>query len=183
MKENKNLEFKSDTTNSFLKTVSAFSNYDGGQIIFGVDNSGKVIGLNNLEELCLSIENKINDSIKPQPNYTLSLTDKEKTITLNVKPGNNKPYFYNSKAYKRNDTSTIEVDNLELKRLILEGENKSFEELPSAEQELSFNILEHELKAKMGITRIDQDILRTLNLYTDSSGFNNDAAILVIMSI
>ena len=178
MKENKNLEFKSDTTNSFLKTVSAFSNYDGGQIIFGVDNSGKVIGLNNLEELCLSIENKINDSIKPQPNYTLSLTDKEKTITLNVKPGNNKPYFYNSKAYKRNDTSTIEVDNLELKRLILEGENKSFEELPSAEQELSFNILEHELKEKMGITRIDQDILRTLNLYTDSSGFNNAAAIL-----
>ena len=178
MKESKILEFKSDTSNSFLKTVSAFSNYDGGQIIFGVDNSGKIIGLDNLEELCLSIENKINDSIKPQPNFTLSITDKEKTITLNVKPGNNKPYFYNSKAYKRNDTSTIEVDNLELKRLILEGENKSFEELASAEQELSFKILENELKAKMRITRIDQDILRTLDLYTDSSGFNNAAAIL-----
>ena len=178
MKENKNLEFKSDITNSFLKTVSAFSNYDGGQIIFGVDNSGKKVGLDKPEELCLSVENKINDSIKPQPNYSLSITDKGKTVTLNIKPGNNKPYFYNSKAYKRNDTSTIEVDNLELKRLILDGENKSFEGLPSSEQELNFLILENKLKEKTGITEISQDILKTLNLYSDSSGFNNAAAIL-----
>ena len=178
MKENKNLEFKSDITNSFLKTVSAFSNYDGGQIIFGIDNSGEIIGLDKPEELCLSIENKINDSIEPQPNYSLSVTDKGKTVTLNIKPGNNKPYFYNSKAYKRNDTSTIEVDNLELKRLIMEGENKSFEELPSSEQELGFRILENKLKEKAGITEISQDILKTLNLYSDSSGFNNAAAIL-----
>ena len=178
MKENKNLEFKSDITNSFLKTVSAFSNYDGGQIIFGVDNSGKIIGLDNPEKKCLSIENKINDGIKPQPNYSLLITDKGKTITLNIKPGNNKPFFYNSKAYKRNDTSTIEVDNLELKRLILEGENKSFEELSSVNQKLSFNILEKDLKEKMGITEINQDILKTLELYTDGSAFNNAAAIL-----
>lgn len=35
MKENKNIEFKSDITNSFLKTVSAFSNYDDKIIVFG----------------------------------------------------------------------------------------------------------------------------------------------------
>ena len=36
MKESRQIEFKSDISNSFLKTVSAFANYDGGQIIFGV---------------------------------------------------------------------------------------------------------------------------------------------------
>ena len=36
MKESKTLEFKESITKSFLKTVSAFSNYDGGEIIFGI---------------------------------------------------------------------------------------------------------------------------------------------------
>ena len=40
MKENSKLEFKSDITNTFLKTVSAFANYEGGQIIFGVTDEG-----------------------------------------------------------------------------------------------------------------------------------------------
>ena len=41
MKETRQLEFKSDISNTFLKTVSAFANYDGGQIIFGVGDTGE----------------------------------------------------------------------------------------------------------------------------------------------
>ena len=37
MKENKYLEFKSEVTNTFLKTVSAFSNFGDGKILFGVN--------------------------------------------------------------------------------------------------------------------------------------------------
>ena len=36
-------------------------------------------------------------------------------------------YLYKSKAYKRNDTATIEVDTLEFSRLVFEGKNISFE--------------------------------------------------------
>ena len=36
MRETRILEFKETITNTFLKTVSAFSNYDGGTILFGV---------------------------------------------------------------------------------------------------------------------------------------------------
>ena len=56
------------------------------------------------------IENKINDSISPQPNYTLEIQNNVHTIKLTVKSGVQKPYLYKSKAYKRNDTATIEVD-------------------------------------------------------------------------
>ena len=41
MKETRQLEFKSDISNTFLKTVSAYANYDGGQIIFGVADNGR----------------------------------------------------------------------------------------------------------------------------------------------
>ena len=121
MRETRILEFKETITNTFLKTVSAFSNYDGGTILFGVDDDGNVKGLMDAKQACLDIENKINDSISPQPNYTLEIQNNDQTIKLTVKSGLQKPYLYKAKAYKRNDTATIEVDTLELSRLILDG--------------------------------------------------------------
>ena len=145
MRETRTIEFKETITNTFLKTVSAFSNYDGGTIFFGIDDDGNVKGLPDVKQSCLDIENKINDSISPQPNYTLETQNNDQTIKLTVKSGVQKPYLYKSKAYKRNDTATIEVDTLEFSRLILEVKNIRFEELPCKEQKLSFEVLHHKL--------------------------------------
>ena len=146
MRETRILEFKETITNTFLKTVSAFSNYNGGEILFGVDDDGNIKGLSDVKQACLDIENKINDSISPQQNYTIEIQNNEQTIKLSVKSGRQKPYLYKSKAYKRNDSSTIEVDTLEFSRLVLEGKNIRFEELPCIDQELSFEILQYKLK-------------------------------------
>lgn len=178
MRETRTLEFKETITNTFLKTVSAFSNYDGGTIYFGIDDDGNIKGLKDVKQACLDIENKINDSISPQPNYTLEIQNNDQTIKLTVKSGIQKPYLYKSKAFKRNDTATIEADTLELSRLILEGKNISFEELPCRQQELSFEILHRKLKEYIQIEAFNQDTLRTLNLYDNNNGYNNAAAIL-----
>ena len=178
MKETRQLEFKSDISNTFLKTVSAFANYDGGQILFGVGDTGERIGLKDPVETCLAIENKINDSIRPQPQYELSVNEKDKTVTLTVEAGPAKPYTYKSKAYRRNDTATIEVDELELSRLILQGRNIYYEELPADTQELSFLELERRAKQEIGIKSLNKDILKTLNLYHDGEGYNHAAELL-----
>ena len=178
MRETKTTEFKEAITNAFLKTVSAFSNYDGGTIFFGIDDDGKMKGLPDVKKSCLDIENKINDSISPQPNYTLEIQNNDQTIKLTVKSGLQKPYLYKSKAYKRNDTETIEVDTLEFSRLILDGKNISFEELPCKEQELSFEVLHRKLKESIQIETFSRDTLKTLNLYDDVNGYNNAAGLL-----
>ena len=178
MRETRTQEFKETITNTFLKTVSAFSNYDGGTIYFGIDDDGNIKGLKDVKQACLDIENKINDSISPQPNYTMEIQNNDQTIKLTVKSGIQKPYLYKSKAFKRNDTATIEADTLELSRLILEGKNISFEELPCRQQELSFEILHRKLKEHIQIEAFNQDTLRTLNLYDNNNGYNNAAAIL-----
>ena len=51
----------------YLKTVSAFANYNDGEIVFGVTDDLNVIGVDNPTEECLNIENQINDSINPFP--------------------------------------------------------------------------------------------------------------------
>ena len=178
MKETRQLEFKLDISNTFLKTVSAFANYDGGQIIFGVGDTGEKIGLKDPTETCLAIENKINDAIRPQPQYELSVNEKDKTVTLTVEAGPAKPYTYKSKAYRRNDTATIEVDELELSRLILHGRNIHYEELPADTKELSFSELERRAKQEIGIKSLNKDILKTLNLYHDGEGYNHAAELL-----
>ena len=178
MRETRTIEFKEMITNTFLKTVSAFSNYDGGEIFFGIDDNGNIKGLPDVKQACLDIENKINDSITPQPDYTLELQNNDRTIKLTVKSGLQKPYLYKSKAYKRNDTATIETDTLELSRLILEGKNIRFEELPCEDQELTFDTLCQKLKECIQIETFNQDTLKTLNLYNSATGYNNAAGIL-----
>ncbi|MEE3461737.1 MAG: ATP-binding protein [Lachnospiraceae bacterium] len=178
MFENNRLEFKEDTSKTFLKTVSAFSNYDGGKIIFGVRDDGSIKPVSDPEKMKLDIENKINDSISPQPDYSLKITDSGQTVTLTVMPGNKKPYMYKSKAYRRNDTSTIEVDQYELTRLILNGQNIRFEEIQAQRQDLHFNELESALKKNLGIKALNEDILKSLGLLSPNHGFNNAAEIL-----
>ena len=178
MRETRTTEFKEKITNTFLKTVSAFSNYGGGEIFFGIDDNGNIKGLADVRQACLDIENKVNDSITPQPDYTLELQNHDRTIKLTVKSGAQKPYLYKSKAYKRNDTATIEVDALELSRLILEGKNVRFEELACEDQELTFDILCQKLKECIQIEAFNQDTLKTLNLYNSTIGYNNAAGIL-----
>lgn len=177
MRETRRIEFKETITNTFLKTVSAFSNYDGGDIFFGIDDDGNVKGIADEKQACLDIENKINDSISPQPDYTLEIQS-DNTIKLSVKSGLHKPYLYRSKAYKRNDTATIEVDTLEFSRLILEGKNIKFEELPYNEQELTFEVLHQKLKESIHIETFNKDTLKTLNLYDNNNGYNNAAGLL-----
>ena len=177
MKETKTLEYKAEITNSFLKTVSAFSNFCTGQIMFGVADDGKVIGVDNPDQKCLDIENRINDSISPKPDYSLSINRRNNVITLDVSEGQYKPYLYKGKAYRRSDTASIEVDQVELKRLTLEGNNLYYESLPN-DDDMTFAELENKLVEQLGITEVNNDTLRALGFYTKGGRLNNAASLL-----
>jgi len=176
-KESYNLEFKEEISKTFLKTVSAYANYNDGEIIFGLDDDGNVVGLKeNPKEEALRIENMINDSLSPVPYFEIIIKEVEgKTIIIiEVKKGKDTPYYYKGKAYKRANTSTIEVDRFELRRLAMEGINMHYEDKKASSGDLKFNKLEASLKQEAGIERINLDILKTLNLY-DKDGYYNTA--------
>lgn len=115
MKEKKNLEFKSTITNTFLKTVSAYSNFGDGEIWFGINDDGSVCGIEHPETVCIDIENRINDSISPKPKFEMRVDTSKNIICLTVREGAYKPYLYKGKAYRRSDTTSVEVDQAELK--------------------------------------------------------------------
>ena len=175
-RETKDLEYKEAISKSYLKTVSAFSNFNDGTIIFGITDDGNVVGIKNPNEECLNIENQINDSIKPKPDYTLRINE-DNTITLKVYKGPATPYRYNGKCYKRNDSATVEVDSITENRLVLQGTNVSFEELLAKDQNCSFSILSQSLKETIGLEVFNEDTLKSLNLFS-KNGYNNAASLL-----
>ena len=59
MRESRTLEYKENlSSNTFLKTISAYANYGEGKIIFGINDQGNIIGITDPVNGCLNLENK-----------------------------------------------------------------------------------------------------------------------------
>lgn len=182
MRETHNIEFKQKLTDSFLKTVSAFANYGDGKIYFGIDDSGHTVGVKNPKEDCLRIENSINDSLNPIPDFSLSINNETNVIELNVKKGNDSPYLCKGIAYKRADSSTRPTSREEYTQLVLVGQNKTFDELPAKNCDGDFEALLSKLNEKIGMSATSErektNALVSLELMSSEGVFNNAGALL-----
>jgi ATP-dependent DNA helicase RecG len=177
--ESKTTEYKRDFTKTLLKTVSAFANYHDGKIIIGIDDDHQIVGLDNPHDIKLNIENSINDALEPKPFYEIQAEniDGKIIIVLTVYKGDHTPYTVNQKAYKRSDTSTVQVDRFAYEELILLGRNQSYDGLNSANQDLEFLFLGSKLKTTLDIRSFSEDLLTTLGLKAKGK-YNNAAALL-----
>ncbi len=177
--ETKNVEFKREYTKSILKTISAYANYHDGHIIIGIDDAFNIIGVDNVSEMRLTIENTINDSILPRPYYEIyeETVDGKTLIILKVYSGDNTPYLFNEKAYMRNDTSTIAAGKYEYENLILKGRNLSYDSLIFKGSDLQFQYLNKKMREKLDIGVISKDIIKTLGLMKGNQ-YTNAAALL-----
>ncbi|MBD5559130.1 MAG: hypothetical protein HDQ87_02035 [Clostridia bacterium] len=178
MRENNKTECKASVSDSFLRTASACASYQTGQILFGVADDGRTIGLDNPEKSALKMEQSINDALEPVPTYELQLDAQLCTVTLTVHKGPDTPHLSRGKAYKRVDTSTRPADRLELSRLCIAGQHVHFDALPAADRQLTFKVLTRELKDAVGIEKLSADVMRSLGLLLPSGQYTNAAAIL-----
>jgi len=177
--ETKYIEFKEKYTKSILKIISAFSNYHDGKVIIGISDSGQVVGVESSVEMRLSIENSINDNIKPRPNFEVEtrIIENREILVFTIYKGARSPYTLDKKAYKRSDTSTVSVDKYEYDELVLLGRNLSYEELDYGSIDIKFNNLSRLLSDKLNIGELNEDVLKSLELIKNDK-YTNAAAIL-----
>jgi ATP-dependent DNA helicase RecG len=178
-KESKTVELKEKFTKTLLKTVSAFSNYNDGVIYIGANDRGEVVGIPNIKESLMLIENSMNTLIMPKPIYDLDIVtiDNTSIIKMTVYKGNSGPYFYQNTAYMRNDTSTIPVDGNNLTRLVLTSQHLTYDQMVTTRNDLTFNYLENKLHEILQIQSINKEILMTLGLFQNQA--YNHAALLL----
>ena len=172
---------------SWLKSVSAFANTKGGILLYGVrDNDKEPIGLENISDTSSKISQLINSKITPVPRYELNpFRENEKDfLEVNIGDGPATPYYYNSDgrktAYIRSGDESIEAPEHILQSLILKGQNRTYDCLPSeyTKNDVSFTLLEATLKKETGtIINKDRDYVSFNLINTD--GFVTNAGLLL----
>ena len=140
--ESKNVEFKVSLPKDsakYTKTIIAFANTQGGQLVIGVDDKTRsVTGVDDDSafQIMDSIANAVADSCTPQivPNIELQTIDRKTVIVITVAPGPNRPYYLKSKG-KENGTyiriagTSRPADREKIKELEMEGAHISWDEL------------------------------------------------------
>ena len=157
--ESTNIDFKEKVEyskpKSWLKSVSAFANSNGGILLFGVrDNDRKSIGLMNVIKDSEKITELINSKIVPLPRFELNTFSENGKDFIEVKVGDGPrtPYYYENdgrkEAFIRSGNQSIPAPKHILDSLILKGQNTTFDELPSKYDisDISFTLLNASLK-------------------------------------
>ena len=63
VKETQNIEFKQRWRDDFLAELCGFANAQGGTLYIGVDDNGKVVGVENAKQLLEKLPNLINQTM------------------------------------------------------------------------------------------------------------------------
>ena len=120
---------------SWLKSVSAFANGEGGILIFGVSDDDQVLGLADAEGDAEKISEEIKSKLDPVPAVRLELkeADGKKLVLLHVYTGQETPYYYigdkQRLAFVRIGNESVVAGRIQLKSLVLKGAGKTYDSL------------------------------------------------------
>ena len=163
--ENQNIEFKSTWRDEYLKWICAFANTEGGVLYIGVEDTGNVIGVKDSHKLSEDIPNKIKDTmglicdIKILHDGSLDYFQ----IKVEKYPF---PVSYHGKYYKRSGSTMQEMSGVELDRMILSVQGRTWDSIPVPH--VNIDDLENDAfrlfrKKALDSGRLDKDSLDVTN--------------------
>ena len=127
--ESTRLEFKANLDkDSIAKTIAAFINTQGGDLVIGVEDNKKVVGVENAKKACASIQKMLVEYIQPiAPIFTQVVNYKKKDLILiSVWEGAKKPYQFKGKIFTRENDATKLSSVSNLTSLIKERKEADF---------------------------------------------------------
>ena len=118
LQESQKVEFKESWRDEFLKTVCAFANTNGGVLEIGRDDDdGRVIGIDNAEELLEQLPNTVRHTLGIVPSVELLLANGKQYIAINV-DASSAPVSFRGRHYLRSGSTTQELSGHELDNFI-----------------------------------------------------------------
>jgi len=125
--ETQNVEFKENWHDECLRSICAFANTDGGELIIGINDKGKVIGLKNSKRLLEDIPNKVRNILGIVPD--VQIEDKNGKSILVVKVERSfAPISYEGRFYIRSGSTNLELKGKELSRFLISKSGKDWDE-------------------------------------------------------
>lgn len=180
-KEDQKTELKVELTKDIKKEVVAFANSNDGTIYIGIDDNGNIIGLKNAEKDLEALSGMIRDGICSDLTlytkiYIENIENKD-IIIVKVNEAPNKPYYLAEKGlkssgvYLRHGNVSVQASEEVIKKMLLESNSSSFENIISNNQDLHFEYLKEVFK-KHNI-EINDNKFKSLNITNLNGQYTN----------
>ena len=118
--ENTTVEFKEEINESIFKTISAFSNKNGGIIYVGISDKKEIKGLEYTNNMLGDLTNKIVNQLGIHPQIDCIKINKKDVLQIKIEKST-LPVSYKGKYYARVGNTTREMQGEELRSFFIKG--------------------------------------------------------------
>ena len=115
-------EFKTsvEPMDAIAEVVCSFLNTKGGTVFCGVDDKGKIVGIDNADVIALSLQIFLNDAVSPKALFSVNVDEEgnQSIISIEVPQGKDRPYVFEGAVYIRQKTKTRTADAIVLRDMV-----------------------------------------------------------------
>ena len=129
MREHQHVEWKSTWRDEYLKWICGFANAEGGVLVIGKDDAGRVVGVANSKKLLEDIPNKIRDVLGIVADVHLAEEQGEELIEIRVSPYLS-PISYKGEYHYRSGSTKQELKGAALDRFLMHKHGRTWDSDP-----------------------------------------------------
>ena len=177
MAENQNIEYKESWRDEYIKWVCGFANAQGGIIYVGIDDAGKVVGVQNAKKLMEDIPNKIRSGLGIVADVNKLSKDGKDYLAVKVKPSAF-PISYHGEFHYRSGATKQQLTGIALSEFIMQKTGVRWEDVTVDNitvddlDDESFKIFRREALSKKRMTETElnisnEELLQKLHLMTN----------------
>jgi ATP-dependent DNA helicase RecG len=162
MTENQRMEWKESWRDEYLKWICGFANAEGGVLVIGRNDQGKVIGLTNAAKLMEDIPNKVRDILGIMVDVNLREEAGKRYLEITVEPYPY-PVSYKGEYHFRSGSTKQELKGAALDKFLLRKQGRRWDAVPVpgvAVKALDRQVLKRFRERAARSNRLTQDILR-----------------------
>ncbi|MDR2584661.1 MAG: putative DNA binding domain-containing protein [Prevotellaceae bacterium] len=165
MPEQQNIENKSIWKDEFLKWICGFANAQGGTLIIGKNDDGKIVGVKNAKKLLEDLPNKITTILGIVADVNLHENEQGDYIEIVVEPQTN-PVNYKGEYHYRSGATKQELKGAALDNFLLKKQGKHWDSvyIPNVTvADLKQDTFDFFRKKGIKSKRLDNDVLTDSN--------------------
>ena len=129
MKENQHIEWKESWRDEYLKWICGFANAEGGVMVIGRNDNGKVSGVPDAEKLLVDLPNKVRDVLGIMVDVNLRGRAPREYVEIVVPPYPNAISYRGEYFYRSGSTNQM-LKGAALERLLLRKHGRSWDGVP-----------------------------------------------------
>lgn len=130
MKEHQHIEWKESWRDDGLRSICGFANADGGVLVIGRNDGGKVAGIDNGSRLLEELPNKVRDLLGIMVDVNLRIEGGREFLEITV-PAYPNPISYKGEYYYRSGSTTQTLKGAALDRFLLRRQGRHWDGVPA----------------------------------------------------